>query len=379
VVLDPRACLLPVAGDATLAELRKKLRLRVLETLLTLPAEGALARVQRWLVATARSEHKGALLAALGGVDVAAPVQAIASGAVSRERGLAVAVPALLAAFARRARGASETVLWDVPVEAIFDPGALSVARFDPPARGVALHGAMLEVRTAAGELVAPEGARAFHPLSGGILLAQQDSNPLAMLEDHPDKGGNAVDLGGHDVAAWLAALREALALVAAALPELHAEIHACLERVVPVGYHAERHLSASYREAPGLVYLSLHPSALTLAEAIIHETQHGKLNLLRAVDPLLENADSAWTSSPIRPDMRPLVGVLLAVHAFVPVAALHAGLARVGHPIASDPTFAARRAEVLASNAEGLATLDALGKPTAIGRDLLEALHVTF
>ena len=66
--------------------------------------------------------------------------------------------------------------------------------------------------------------------------------------------------------------------------------------RVVPVGFHAEQHLSASYREAPGLVYLTLHPSPLTLAEAIIHETQHVKLNALSWLDPISHNGHSEWS-----------------------------------------------------------------------------------
>ena len=40
----------------------------------------------------------------------------------------------------------------------------------------------------------------------------------------------------------------------------------------VPVGWDEQRHLSASYQEAIGTVYLSLHPNPLTLAEALIHE-----------------------------------------------------------------------------------------------------------
>src|SRR5690606_5269945 len=111
-------------------------------------------------------------------------------------------------------------------------------------------------------------------------------------------------------------------------LPELRVEIGANLQRVVPVGCDDKRHFSASYREAPGLVYLSLHPSPLTMAEAIVHETQHAKLNALGWLDPVLHNGHDTWTSSPVRPDLRPLMGVLMAVHAFIPVAALHGALA---------------------------------------------------
>ena len=52
---------------------------------------------------------------------------------------------------------------------------------------------------------------------------------------------------------------------------------------------------------------------------------------------------------------LRPLMGVLLAVHAFVPVAALHAGLVAADHPLAKTAKFADRREQVLAGNERGL------------------------
>ncbi len=39
---------------------------------------------------------------------------------------------------------------------------------------------------------------RPYHAISGAIVLALADNNPLALVEAHPDKAGNAVDLGGH-------------------------------------------------------------------------------------------------------------------------------------------------------------------------------------
>ena len=53
-----------------------------------------------------------------------------------------------------------------------------------------------------------------YHPLDADSVLATADNNPLAMFELHPDKSGNALDLGGRDPAEWVATLREALDLV---------------------------------------------------------------------------------------------------------------------------------------------------------------------
>ena len=73
------------------------------------------------------------------------------------------------------------------------------------------------------------------------------------------------------------------------------------------------------------------------------------------------------------------LLMVLLAVHAFVPVAALHHGLAAASHPSSRTEQFTRRRGEVLAGNARGLAILRERAKPTASGArlvDELERLH---
>lgn len=396
--LPPGFLVLPAPGDRTLFQLKKKLGLLVLHELLVLPASrtGALqkpyARFQGWLEESLRSPARAEVRKAADRMDVIVPVLAQKSGLVSLEAALSEAIPALIVAVARRVevRGALESLLWDVPIRRLFDADRGRVLAFEPPALGILFDGKDLELRTSDGvsyplpldtEPAAHPSVRVdrpFHSIEAGSLpaLALADVNPLSMLEEHPDKSGNAIDLGGREPTEWTSALADAMALIRQGLPELHREIAGSLERVVPVGFEPERHLSASYREAPGLVYLTLHPSALTLAEAIVHETQHGKLNVLRWFDAVLENGDTTWSRSAVRPDLRPLSGVLLAVHAFVPVAALHLALAEAGHPLTKTPHFERRRAEVLAANAHGLSTLKELGKPTAVGRRVVDGLE---
>ena len=253
---------------------------------------------------------------------------------------------------------------------------------FEAPAEGLRFSPDGVELRERGGRLRSldelPVRAQ-LHPISGlGAHLSELDSNPLFDHEAHPDKDGNAIDLGGHPVEAWTAALAEAASWIALALPSLAAELQHSLQRVIPVGHRPREHLSASYLEAPGTVYMTLHPRPLTLAEALIHETQHGKLNALRWLDPLLLNEASEAVSSPVRPDPRPLLGVLLAVHAFVPVAALHQRLRELGHPSTDDPSFTRRQAEVLAQNAEGLRTLRMRGRWSRQGLKVFEALSAT-
>ncbi len=265
----------------------------------------------------------------------------------------------------------------------VLAPTLAMLAGRTPPSQAldIAARGLLAQLSESGTPFPAAHAAGQHHlrAISERAHLATADTNPIANMEEHPDKDGNALDLGGHDPSAWRGSITRAVDLVHAALPALRRELATTLHRIVPVGYDEERHLSASYREAPGLVYMTLHPNPITMAEAIVHETQHGKLNALTWFDPVLRNGHTEWTTSPVRPDLRPLMGVLLAAHAFVPVAAMHLQLAAADHPASRDSWFARRRAHVLEANHEAMTTLARLGDFTATGRALfagLQALH---
>lgn len=215
----------------------------------------------------------------------------------------------------------------------------------------------------------------AYHPIRGQLLLALADNNPLRSLEAHPDKSGNRLELGEQPVAAWTAALGQAHDLIEQYLPELTREMELMLELVVPVGYDPERHLSASYAEAIGMAYLSLHPDPMTMAEALIHEFSHNKLNALLRNEAVLKNAQAPLFSSPVRPDPRPLHGVLLAAHAFLPVARLYERLEVRQHPFTQSAAFSRRFEQITANNHDAVSTLLEHGDPTEAGRQLLDEL----
>lgn len=220
------------------------------------------------------------------------------------------------------------------------------------------------------------EGAASHLEISPTLTLALVDNNPLAQLEAHPDKSGNAIDLGGQEAGRWVAALREALDVITGQMPDLRAEIDVLLQQVVPVGHDEHRHLSASYQEAIGTVYMSLHPQVMTMTEALIHEFSHNKLATLQEQGPLLENPFWPLYPSPVRPDPRPLHGVLLAVHAFLPVARLYELMIASEDARARRPEFHARFAAIVAGNREGAAVLRAHAKPTALGAPLLAEIR---
>ncbi len=209
---------------------------------------------------------------------------------------------------------------------------------------------------------------RPYHEIVPGLFLATGDNNPLSDFEAHPDKHGNQLDLGGHPVQAWVDVLRRALALVDAHLPLLGEELRLVMKLIVPVGWHAEQHLSASYQEAIGLLYLTLHPNLMTMTEALIHEFQHNKLNAAFHLDGLLENAWSPLFASPVRPDPRPLHGVVLAVHAFQPVAALYEAMLAADDPESRSAHFDQRFQQIVRLNHEGATTVLDNAVTTATG-----------
>ena len=375
--LAPQA--LPPAGDTSTRTLRKKARLRALRWLLTARVADARLAARLGLVREALQAGlkttPATVLAAVDPPEVLGPLLCAEAGVANADRIVLDTTPQLLAnlGLARKPLRPPRPLVWDLPMPPLLVGTCL--------VRGIqALYfdGAELQVQREEGRRPLRQLARdqVLHPLDRGMALTTWDTNPLAMQEDHPDKQGNALSLGGRPLATWVGALREALLVIRAALPEVAAELPWVAQRLVPVGFDAEKHLSASYREVPGLMYLTLHPDVLTMAEAIVHESQHSKLNLLSLEDQVLVNGRTAWTESPVRPDLRPLMGVMLAAHAFVPVAALHARLDALDHPLSRAGHFAQRRAEVLDSNARGLAVLREQGDFTPAGATVMSALE---
>ena len=235
--------------------------------------------------------------------------------------------------------------------------------------------------RAALGRALAGDGggfrvARCFHRVGAVSHLATVDHNPIAAFEAHPDKAGNHVDLGGRPAGEWVEMLEQCFALVERYLPGEYAEMRMLLHEIVPVGFDPERHLSASYREAVGTVYMTLHPNVMTMTEAVIHEFQHNKANVSAYSADYIANAFHPLYKSPVRPDPRPLWGILLAVHAFLPVAEIYRRMRDDAHPLAARPDFERRMLEIDLKNHEGMEMLRAHAELTEPGRALFDDLE---
>ncbi|MFT3773770.1 MAG: HEXXH motif-containing putative peptide modification protein [Minicystis sp.] len=342
----------------------------------------ALSRVVR----AALTDAPGALMSALRRPTVGTLLRCLRSDTLPNREAVFVELLAQLAFELALAGALAEPVrlrrwparLLSIPARVAIDlPADASAITIANGRITVERGGAKAEIRlddpSSAGSAVV---ARPYHVIAGEIALAEADNNPLSMFEAHPDKEGNAIDLGGHPAAEWTASLATALARVERHLPDLYGEMQLFVAQVVPVGWHDEKHLSASYQEAIGTIYMTLHPSQMTLSEALIHEFSHNKINALFEVDDVLENAWSPLYTSPVRPDPRPLHGVLLAVHAFLPVARLYEKMIEAGDPEADNDFFRRRFAAIRKINREGAELVLDKGKPTAVGEHLFAEIR---
>lgn len=334
----------------------------------------ALAQMAR----AALSSAPGALLSALRRPTISGPLRCLRDPELSGREAVFVDLVAQLAfELALAGALAAPVRLPRVPSCLLSVPARLGISFAEAP-RAVTFADGALTVEHEGGatrvDLRAPasRGAvvveRPYHVIAGEIALAERDNNPIAMFEAHPDKEGNKLDLGGRSAAEWTAALGEAVGRIEKHLPEIGAEMQLLVAQIVPVGWHEQRHLSASYQEVVGTIYMTLHPSQMTLTEAIVHEFSHNKINALFDLDPLLSNAWSPLYTSPVRPDPRPLHGVLLAVHAFLPVARLYERMIEAGEPEAQSEGFRRRYAAIRKINREGAELVLDEGAPTAMG-----------
>jgi HEXXH motif-containing protein len=314
------------------------------------------------------ARHPGALYGALLLPQVGGPLHA---------GDLAEAVPQLLLELARSRVLGAEGIWWHGPVSRLLSPPLGAARVFVPPRAGMLFLDGAVEVAPSDTWALGPVAPARFHRLAEGGWLAEADNNPLAMVDAHPDKAGNALSLGDATVPEWVASLDEARRLVRVGLPALADEHRSLLATVVPVGGPSEVSLSASYQEVVGLVYVSLHPSPLTMAEALVHELQHNKLNLLAHVDPVLADRGETLHASPVRPDPRPLLGVLLAAHAMLPVVALHRALDAAGEPVARTETARERVDQLVRGNREAMDVVRAHARPTELGRALVEGMDL--
>jgi HEXXH motif-containing protein len=133
-------------------------------------------------------------------------------------------------------------------------------------------------------------------------------------------------------------------------LPQTLQWISAATSVIVPMrnpGLNVFR--SCSQATLPGLVWTDLAGGEAQIMETVVHETAHNHIYTAEAEAPLVDPGHQDRYSSPLRPEPRPLRGIMLACHALAYICAAfvdaqHNGYFERGFPEAVFSDLALRR-----------------------------------
>ena len=156
------------------------------------------------------------------------------------------------------------------------------------------------------------------------IKLSAYDHNPYNVF------GTNRIDSNA-DMWWWNKSEQDWMRVCAKtfqALKELdewtYDELNQVIKKIVPIGTSEWNHNSASYTTCVWTLYMWYTTDAVfpefNILEAIIHESSHNKLLLIKQFHQLVCNNKEEKYYSPYRWDARHMDGVYIWIHAFVPV-----------------------------------------------------------
>jgi HEXXH motif-containing protein len=179
--------------------------------------------------------------------------------------------------------------------------------------------------------------------------------------------------LDAHQADAWRRQITDAWRLTTERHTAYAHELSTGLSTLVPIA-RSRRIAGASSRAAFGGLALSTKDDAAKLAEVLVHELQHSKLNAFLDLFPLVDDDSEARWHAPWRTDPRPLTGVLHGIYAFTSVVEFwHVEREHLADPDATRKAhldFAYRRHQVR----EAIDNLDHADGLTKFGRRLIEA-----
>jgi uncharacterized protein len=148
--------------------------------------------------------------------------------------------------------------------------------------------------------------------LRGAVI---EDLDPF---RDHPGRPA-AARLSGSQWRAWRQGLTGAGHILAEAVPSYLAVMTEGLRAVIPLRAHAGPAPTATARPAAGSVAIALPASDDALAELLLHEFQHVKLDGLARLHPMISaSARPVLLRVPWQPQPSPVPDVLHSAYAFL-------------------------------------------------------------
>jgi len=187
------------------------------------------------------------------------------------------------------------------------------------------------------------------------------------------DAGSDPEALGplGHDLNLFVRVMHA----LETRIPDLATWLVAATKVVRPLVPLPGSTRSTHYPEIMGLVEADLSRGPATTIELVVHETAHLHLRAAQADDPLVDPAHAGTYPSPLRPEPRPLIGILLAYHALAYIAAALETAVAAG--LLGDHVLEYVGSDVAPKRDDARSVLDgALHAMTDDGRRFLERTH---
>lgn len=156
------------------------------------------------------------------------------------------------------------------------------------------------------------------------IVLTLDFYNPDIEIPNHPDHKKNNVQVtfGNKTPEEWRSLFAQSFDIVRRVSPWFMNEIEQIIRKIIPFDVSYGVHNSGSYFDFIGHLVMSYPTSLdnpeLALLEAILHEYNHNKLNLILQTKTLILNDRREIYYSPYRPDARHIHGIYLWLHALV-------------------------------------------------------------
>lgn len=213
------------------------------------------------------------------------------------------------------------------------------------------------------------------------IRLTLDFINPEAYNYWHPSHKERSVGItfGSISSEAWRKLFAESFAIVEKVSPGFMDEIDHVISKIIPFDVSSQVHNSWSYSNAIGHLLMSypvdMDKPELAVLEAILHEYNHNKLNLVMQTETLILNDFQERYYSPYRPDARHIHGIYLWLHALTGAywVIIHAYCQRI---IDLPENWVDKCVLYILKNWLSLQVLDKYAVLTPLGKSILEEMR---
>ncbi len=213
------------------------------------------------------------------------------------------------------------------------------------------------------------------------IVLTLDFHNPDVEKHTHPDHQNNQVGItfGIKSPEEWRDLFARAFNILSQVSPGFMTEIDAMIRKIIPFDVSYRVHNSGSYSDVIGHLLMS-YPTGidgpeLVLLEAILHEYNHNKINLIMQTETLILSDRRELYYSPYRPDARHIHGIYLGLHA-IAWAYWVIWNAHISGVISLSDNWKEKAALYVLKNWLSLQVLDTYGSFSPLGREILEEMR---